>query len=1154
MLSKILQIVTPYEAPEKVCVMGNEAVARGAIEAGVRGVFAYPGTPSTEISEAFKHVSTFQNAPDRRKEFPKLTADPLYFEYSVNEKIALEKAIAYAIGNRNALCCMKNVGMNVASDALMTITYQTIGAGLVIIVCDDPGCYSSSNEQDSRYWGKMASVPLFCPATPEEARSMTKDAFRLSRELLLPVIVRMTTRVGHARNIVYYGPIDTGIQPPKFEKLPQHINIPARTAAAHKNLIDKLSGKVVTEALHQHAVSRLPEKQNGTKNKPVSLGIIASGVAAIYAHEILQSPEVRDRVGLLKLGLVHPFPADEVSNFLRQDFERILVLEELEPFIENEVRVLAQKRGLRIDILGKGFAGLEATGEYNIDIVSTALAAFTGLLLSAYNRSGLPCAEKYLESLPNRPPALCPGCPHRSTFYALKLAIPRRDSQIVLCGDIGCFGLGALPPLQMLDTIHHMGMSISMAQGLAEAFRSKPQGEKFVALVGDGTFFHSGVAGLLNAVYTRANVLVIIFDNRTIGMTGRQDHPGAPGQSKYREINLPALVKGMGVDYVETFNPLDLQDSFTKLSNALTHEGVAVVVAQSPCLLIPAVKANISKDSMIRVDHSLCNTCHNQKDHELYCAKITLPKSGLAKARAKQVAGEHIPAKEQACPANICNHGFFSAILAGDYKEALDIVRDKMLFAKVCGDICHKPCESLYRENGGPTVPIRQLKQFVSDIEENSRDFTIQKRRISNVEPKQQRIAVVGAGPAGLSAAYDLLQQGYAVKIFEKEDEAGGLLTYAIPDFRMDKKGCAAEIAQLKALGVEFQFNSCLGEDIDVSQLAEQFDALIIAIGMGVYPTLDVIENNVGETSKFTAVSFLRQYNLKSLAVKPASSIFVIGGGNSAIDAARTAKSLDPANEVMLSCIETLEEMPAFAEEIAHAKAEGVQLICNSNVTVCKTDADGRISISLDCFTEKSHLQELRCDYVITAIGQRGDETTVAGARLKLDSSNRIVTSAATGQTNLRNVFVAGDISAENHISLIGAIASGKKAAVGVRQLLENYDFAYEGHVALNRLNTSENNFASKPQKNGKFSALQVIEEMPAFELFQACEKCNHCIDNFGCPAMIKVNGQVEIDDQLCTRCGYCIDVCINDAIHWREVRADVLPLLPVEVLNGSSV
>ena len=271
------------------------------------------------------------------------------------------------------------------------------------------------------------------------------------------------------------------------------------------------------------------------------------------------------------------------------------------------------------------------------------------------------------------------------------MLVPREKGEVVLCGDIGCSGLGALPPLKMVDTINHMGMSISMAQGLAQAMKEK--GGKVIAMLGDGTFFHSGIASLMNAVYTKSNMLVIIFDNRTIGMTGHQDHPGATHLAKYNEIEILPLLKGLGIAYAEAIMPFDMKDTYNKIEKALATEGVSVLVSKAPCVFLPEYKEFTTQDSNIVIDHTRCNTCHNHSDHEIHCSRRGSAQSNLSRAVAKIKADKPIDARDQSCPANICNHGFFNSILEKDYKTALDMVRDKLLFARTCGDICHRPCE-----------------------------------------------------------------------------------------------------------------------------------------------------------------------------------------------------------------------------------------------------------------------------------------------------------------------------------------------------------------------------------------------------------------------------------------------------------------------------
>ncbi len=1134
--NKLERILTSYKTPFKTSVIGNEAVARAAMEAGVNGVFSYPGTPSTEISEIFNHVFSFRlNRPG--KEADKVQKPYIYFEYSINEKVAIEKAIAFSIGNKASMCVMKNVGLNIASDPLMTITYQTIVAPLVIVVCDDPGCYSSSNEQDSRHWGEMASVPVFNPATPADAYDFTKSAFSLSEQLKLPVILRLTTRVSHSRGVVFYNELPTNRRNSSFERLPEHINIPAKTTSAHNKLLDKLADSLI-ETFFSKCNRTLV---NGSKRDKA---IISSGVATAYSLEILKTRHIDD-ITLLDMGLIYPVPEKDIYNFLALGFNEILVLEELDPIIQNAIMIVAQKNGLNCKITGKGCYGLSNTGEYNLNIVGEAIKQLSGEDSTYPLKPKLPEVEQFTKELPSRPPALCAGCPHRATFYALKLALPRdiaspveeNDANPVLCGDIGCFGLGAMPPLKMIDTINHMGMSISMAQGLAEAFNNddKP-GRKTIALLGDGTFFHSGITSLINATYTGANILVIIFDNRTIGMTGHQEHPGATRNKNHNQIDINKLIKGIGVSYVENMDPFDIRDSYKKINEAFAVSGVSVLISKSPCVFLPEFMRSNKNDESIRkkvvIDPSKCNSCHNHADHGLVCSRKVSPQGNLIRAKAKIAAEISIPGEKQLCPANICNHGFLYSVKEGDYGTALEMVRDKMLFARTCGNICHRPCE-LFSGMGTDAVPIKAIKKYVSSIEKNFKDFSQIWQRVESAPPKGKKVIIVGAGPAGLSAAYDLRQWGYEVKIIEKETTAGGLIKHVIPDFRMDKTGFDFEVAQLLELGVEFLFNTALGRDVSLSELSDEYDAVLLSLGMSKAKRLPTLTGTVPDDHLTDAVSFLRDFNKGLTSFDKEAAILVIGGGNSAIDAARAANKINERNRVILSCIESREDMPAFEEEIIQAGKEGIEIISDSFVHNCKTIEGNQIQVHLNQYSSKKALQKLIISDVIVAIGQEGDEMLYKEFQdNQLDNEQRIKSDEKTGFSNYKNIFVAGDICADNHLSIIGAIGSGKRAANGIRKMLENYEYDYEGLDALLNLRNNKKPGTSSTE----FELKNLTEYLDRFNLFQACYQCNHCIDNFGCPAMIKKDGKVHIDESKCTNCGLCIDVCPNDAIHWSTI------------------
>ena len=563
----------------------------------------------------------------------------------------------------------------------------------------------------------------------------------------------------------------------------------------------------------------------------------------------------------------------------------------------------------------------------------------------------------------------------------------------------------------------------------------------------------------------------------------------------------------MGVEFVETLMPFDMKDTYKKVEDAMAQEGVSVLISKAPCVFLPDYINYTKQDSKIIIDHSRCNTCHNHADSEIICSKMANSNSSLTRAIAKIKAEKRVDSKDQACPANICNHGFFNSILEKDYKTALNMVRDKLLFSRTCGDICHRPCELFSNHESDSTIPIKQLKKFVSNIDENFEDFTTTFLQVENATKKDKNIAIIGAGPAGLSAAYDLIRTGYKVTVFEKEAEAGGLIKYVIPDFRMDKKGFDFEVGQLAKMGVQFNFNTSLGKDIYLDELSNQYDGLIIALGLGKSKELDIIKS-VSVEKKFDALTFLKAYNQKSLTIKPGSKILVVGGGNSAIDVARSAKRYDSYNEIILSCIETEANMPAFTEEIAHAKEEGIEIIPNIYVETC-TEKE-QLNIAIHKFDTKEHMQDIKYDYIVIAFGQKGnaDEYPAIG-KDKLSNDNKIKVDLTTGYTNYKNVFVAGDVCDENHMSLIGAIASGKRAVIGIKHQLEGNEHAYEGLDALLGLNGKE--------KEGRASNSIDLEGdindfINNFNLFQSCEKCNHCIDNLGCPAMIKVDGKMVID------------------------------------------
>lgn len=538
---------------KKVLMLGNEAIARGALEAGVALATTYPGTPSSEIS-----LNLFQVAQET----------PLYFEYSTNEKVALEVAAAAANSGLRSMCMMKHVGVNVAADALMTLAYVGTRAGLVILSADDPYMFSSQNEQDNRYYGKLSGLPILEPSTVDEARRMVPYAFELSEAIGEPVILRTTTRINHSTAVVTLGPLTPPRTAGHFEKNPfSFVTVPAVSRRLHARLLDNMA----------RAQGWAEESAFNFEEGGGPWGVICNGVSYAYVADAIQDLDLKDRVRILRIGFSHPLPADRIGRFLSA-CEKVLVVEEGEPYLEEAAKVFAQERGLTLTISGKGPGLFSRLYEFDPAMVRKAMADYFGI----------PCALPAVPDLsdvpqiPQRPPTLCAGCSHRATFYAAKKATEGLD--VIHPSDIGCYTLGFLPPLSMGDFVICMGASTGSAGGFAQA-----TSQKVVSFIGDSTFFHSGIPGLINAVFNNHDLTLIILDNRTTAMTGHQPNPGVDMEELnlegYGRVALEPLVKAIGVRHVTTIRPYQLKKSIAAIREAVAFEGVSVVIAEEKCAL-----------------------------------------------------------------------------------------------------------------------------------------------------------------------------------------------------------------------------------------------------------------------------------------------------------------------------------------------------------------------------------------------------------------------------------------------------------------------------------------------------------------------------------------------------------------------------------------
>lgn len=546
------------EKPGKtILLLGNEAITRGAIEAGVDVATTYPGTPSSEIADTFSAIAKYLKNQDKKP--------PFYFEYATNEKVALEVAAAASFCNLRSLTCMKHVGLNVASDAFMTYLYVGCKGGHIIVSADDPSCHSSQNEQDNRYFALFGSAPMLEPTTPEEAKEMTRLGFDLSEELHLPVLLRTTTRLNHAR-----GPIKlTKPKKPKgkgfFEKDPNLVTVPAVARKQHPELLKKM--EKAAEISEKSPFNEII--QNGKKNK---MGIVTSGVSYNYVKEAVE--DLKLDVTILKLGMTHPIPPKMCKSFL-ESCDTIVVVEELEPFLENQLKAMAYEIGSSVKILGKTTNHFSRLYEYNPDIVTEALAK----IFNKKNPFDQPKPAKL--KLPRRPPALCPGCPHRATYYAAKKVAPEST---IYPTDIGCYTLGKEPPLEMADLLLCMGSNAGTACGL-----SVSTDQKIISFMGDSTFFHSGIPPIVNAAHHNDDVVITVLDNRTTAMTGHQPHPGTESDgmgNPAKRILIEDVVKGCGIEHVEVVNPNVIRKTSEAFKRALDFKGPSVVVSKAPCILL----------------------------------------------------------------------------------------------------------------------------------------------------------------------------------------------------------------------------------------------------------------------------------------------------------------------------------------------------------------------------------------------------------------------------------------------------------------------------------------------------------------------------------------------------------------------------------------
>ncbi len=570
-------------------LLGNAAIARGLIEAGCHVVTSYPGTPSSEIVPAAVH-------------FKKELGLNTYIEWSTNEKVAFDNALAASMAGKRAAVAMKQVGLNVASDSLMSSAYTGTIGGLVIISCDDPGPQSSQTEQDSRFFAMFAKVPAYDPSTPQEAKEMVKEAFKISEKFQIPVLIRPALRVCHAKQSVKLSPVKELDRKANFKKDPERwAATPRYRFILHKRLNENL--QKIQERFEQ---DRKWNYEVGTRNRK-SLGIITCSVSFSVLMDILEELDLKKAVNILKIGTPYPLPQRRVETFIKKH-KKVLVIEETDMVIESQIKDKSK-------VLGRLTGHVPLQGELVPDVIYDILArVFKELKISRLKKSSNIKLEELIKDLelPVRRPTLCAGCPERAAFFAIKRTFPRA----IYTSDIGCYTLGL--NLQAVDTVLDMGAGITLASGFYQAYHQDNKDVPIVATMGDSTFYHSGTASLLNAVYNNARFILVILNNEITAMTGMQPTPGlgitADG-SKGRKITLEEVVKGCGVKWIKSVDPYEVQDLIKLLKEAREYTqgddgGVAVIIANHPCLICyPEARDKISIKVEITDDCNACNYC-----------------------------------------------------------------------------------------------------------------------------------------------------------------------------------------------------------------------------------------------------------------------------------------------------------------------------------------------------------------------------------------------------------------------------------------------------------------------------------------------------------------------------------------------------------------
>ncbi len=1161
---------------EQRVVLGNEAIARGVVESGCHFFAAYPGTPSSEILPAIVRFKKENNLD-------------IYVEWSTNEKVAFENALVASYTGKRAAVAMKQVGLNVATDPLMSSAYIGTIGGFVIISCDDPGPYSSQTEQDTRFMAMFAKVPVFDPASPKEAQQMLPVAFEVSEKYQIPVILRPVLRVSHAQQTVTFNPIPRVERKADFQRNPQRWSATPRFRfQLHKQLNMKLQ-EIAGEFNCMTSLNFVEHDR-----EKASLGIIAGGIGYAIARDIVSEMSLRETIPILKIGTPFPFPAGIVEAFVER-CDRVLILEETEPVIELQIRDKSKITG-RLD------KRIPNEGEMLPEVITQVISDLCkALSIPAREVPPTGPLDRLVAGLglPVRRPTLCSGCPHRSSFFALKKAFPNG----VFPSDIGCYTLGM--NMESVDTCHDMGAAITFASGLYQAFHQDDKEIPIISTIGDSTFYHSGAPGLLNAVYNGARFILVILDNSITAMTGMQPTPesgatadGHPGKT----LSLEELVKGCGVKYIRVVNPYDIQGMIREAKKAYKFTkqpdgGMAVLISRYPCI---TYQKEILKIRPNKVD--IRHMPPAEKD-------LPQVKSGVMPQSLLPVYRDKTAPCTGACPIQVDARGYIALISKGKFDEALTLVRQRNPFPAITGRLCARPCEKTCRRGDvDRPIAINLLKRFVAD-RENAPAFDIPPG-----PEKGAKVAIVGSGPTGLMAAYVLRRYGYPVTVFDQLPLPGGTMAVATGRFRLPEEVLDREIDVVQRLGADFKLSKRIGGRISLDSLrAQGYKAILLAIGAHKAKNL----NLPGHEAKgvMDTLTFLKKVALKQ-KLPDFSRVVVLGGSDRGLDAARTVLRLG-AKSVTVLFSRSEREMPAEASGIAEAKKEGVSFwffsvpskitaykgkateICFRKALLSPPTSLGRTRVLSLQGPEK----KLKADLVITSPTYVPD-LSCFGDSVPQTAWNTIHVDPLTLATSVDGLFAGGD-AVTGPKNFIEGLAAGRKAALSIHRYLSGEepgkDREAEGastelvSVNIDKVETlpgveepvlpvesRENNFdevhllpseealiaeakrclhcgaciqcdtcmiqcpegAISKTEGGygidykKCTSCRVcVQECPTFAIDMpsvgACIACGFCLKRFECPSLLKgEDGRVKIDRLTCVDCGLCAEVCCQGGIY----------------------